>query len=105
MKTISTAEFNQWLVHGYPGSQIVYHQGHLAYDREGMVNLKHEGRHLHDHFVHQFFEPQHTLGAEVYRAAQQGRVWLFQRRLDKNVFDYIAQKRLRPIRVARRILS
>lgn len=105
MKTINTAEFNQWLVHGYPGSEITYFQGHLAHDREGMIDITSDG-HKTNHYIHHYFEPQHTLASEVYRAAKQGKCFLFQRRLDRNVFDYVAVKRRGPkVRVPRRILQ
>lgn len=92
MRSINAADFSQWLRHGAVGSRITYYQGHLAFDREGLMNLT-SISHKHEHVVHHYYEPQHTMAGEVYRAAEQGRVLLFQQRVAPNIFDYIAQKR------------
>lgn len=92
---VTAADFNIWLAHGAPGSRIVYFQGHLAHDREGTILFSPSiiNGHKHEHYVHQFFDPQHTTAIEAYRAYILGKVFLLQERLGPNKFNYIAQKR------------
>lgn len=74
-------DVSHWLVHGKPGSRIVYYTGFLGPD---------------------LYVPRPSRGPEqsaiagawiLYEAAKQRRVHLVQRRIAKGKFEYIAEKR------------
>lgn len=61
-----------WLVHGKPGSRIIYFTGFLGPSAPNAVR---------------------GLAALLYHASTQGKVHLLQRRIAKGKFEYIAEKR------------
>lgn len=63
------ADAIKWLDNARPGSKVVYHIGNLFLDgRDEVANF-------------------------LYEAAVDDRVWLFQRRLEVGVFEYMAIKK------------
>jgi hypothetical protein len=85
-----TAEaFNLWVKNARPGERFTYHTGHLSVDREKIVNLPQYGS-----LAHVMIEPYHSVGQAAYRAYEQGKVELIQKRLSRSGrWAYIAIKR------------
>lgn len=87
MRSITAAEFRLWLTHSRAGERLHYFKGHLAHDREGVINM------LSASPKHVRFDPQNTMADEVYKAYQRGMVHLVQYRLGPNEWDYVAERR------------
>lgn len=80
-----TAEyFNNWVRTAKPGWELVYHVGHLAFDRETVYEETGRVRR---------YEPQHSTGNAAYAAYEDGLVELFQKRISENRWHYIARRR------------
>lgn len=92
---MTAAEFEKWLREAPKGSNVVYYTGHLCYDRESIIATERNGKTVLSHVMH---EPMHSLGEAAYHAYEQGKVMLFQRRVDAYKVEYIAIKRSRPYR-------
>jgi len=85
---VTAATFEAWLKYARPGDRYEYHRGSLAVDREKVVNIPALGG-----FAHVYVEPFHSLASAVWRAYQQGKVLLAQKKVNDSTFRYLAYKR------------
>lgn len=80
---IQPDKFQNWLLLAPRGEQMIYHTGHLAFERE---KTKEFGNRVLTVAV----DPEDKVGWLAYQAYRDGRVELVQRRVSENVCDYIA---------------
>lgn len=71
---VTADQFREWLERAKPGARIVYHTGHLCADREEWVWID-------------------ELGHAAWEAFQAKKAHLVQKRVERNVFYYVAVKR------------
>lgn len=89
MANSKVEDFREWIKSAKVGKVFIYHTGHLAVDRGVIVD---NGTDM------PLFIPNgdiHELGKLAIRAFEQGVVYLFQRKLHDNVWEYIAMKKSR----------
>lgn len=79
-------ELKDWIATAPGGDTVVYYVGHLAVDREHIVD---DGVKI-EHIYHQ---PAHDLGKLAMAGYEDGRLELFQMRRESGAFSYIAFKR------------
>lgn len=85
---LSVIELEQWLADPASEKAIIYHVGHLARDRlqHMMVDGKlYEATH----------EPLHSIAALLYEWSEEGKVLLYQKRVDVGAWEYWAMRRKR----------
>lgn len=80
--TVTPDYLRNWISTAKPGWQMVYHVGHLAYDRERIIKGK-----------SCVVEPLATVAQIAYAAYEMGYCELTQVRVSENRFTYLLTKR------------
>lgn len=84
--------FKRWVKASKPGDRVIYYEGHLAKDREGLVSvIGPDGSGIK--FERKLYEPQHSLGQATYAAWEKNQVHLLQKRTGDAKWFYIAVRR------------
>lgn len=79
-------KFEEWLRSAKPGAKLEYYRGHIAYDREGTVQIG-------EKVAHVYHEPLNSLADAVWKAYRMGKVELTQTRDGPASFRYFVIKR------------
>lgn len=85
--------FTKWVNNSKKGDRYVYHTGFLLMDRAHKleIGIGPDGGDSVIMLVNR--EPVHTEAKLVWQAYEKGHVTLFQRKLGKAVYEYIAERR------------
>ncbi len=83
---LAVADVEHWLADKSLPKTIVYHRGHLAFDR-----LRHE---MHDgRVIEVTHEPLSTVATMLFNEFEKGKVLLFQSRVGPFEWDYVALRK------------
>lgn len=88
MQSMPHVTFRRWLNGADRKERRVYHVGHLAQDR-WIISFE-----PGDGSISEYQDPELQMLADtVYAAYQAGKVYLLQRKIGENTYEYIAERR------------